>query len=343
MMEFTFDQSAWELSLAALKSGADLSAAAFLTMMESEPEEDFEEALQYLADRDILLDVSDLPGDSGSGETALRLRLEQQLARQNRLPEGLEESDPLRLYLQELASIPVCGDPELLAQKAASGDESAQTMLMNRMLSRVLQHAMGYAGHSVLLMDLIQEGSMAAWQAVLTPAQSNFENYCDRCIRSAIAQALVQQARQNGVGQKLRQRMEDYRAVDEELLSQLGRNPTLEEIAQQMHVAPQEAELISQMITAARTVSRAKAQTQEKEPTPDDQMAVEDTSYFQMRQRIADLLSSLDEADAQLITLRYGLEGGLPLTPEETGRKLGLTAEEVVAREAAALSKLRSQ
>ena len=68
---------------------------------------------------------------------------------------------------------------------------------------------------------------------------------------------------------------------------------------------------------------------------------MEDTAYFQMRQRIQDLLAGLSETDAKLLALRYGLEGGLPLSPEEAGRKLGLTPDEVVAREAAALMKLR--
>ena len=68
---------------------------------------------------------------------------------------------------------------------------------------------------------------------------------------------------------------------------------------------------------------------------------VEDTAMFQMRQRILDLLSGLSEADQNLLTLRFGLEGGRPMTPEETGRKLGLTPEEVVTREAAALAQLR--
>ena len=70
---------------------------------------------------------------------------------------------------------------------------------------------------------------------------------------------------------------------------------------------------------------------------------MEDTALFQMRQRISDLLSGLSEADARLLNLRFGLEGGKPLTPEETGRRLGLTPDEVVAREGAALAKLRNK
>ena len=69
---------------------------------------------------------------------------------------------------------------------------------------------------------------------------------------------------------------------------------------------------------------------------------MEDTALFQMRQRIGDLLSGLDETDAKLLSLRFGLEGGKPVSPEETGRLLGMTAQEVVAREAEALAKLRN-
>jgi len=149
-------------------------------------------------------------------------------------------------------------------------------------------------------------------------------------------------AREKGVGQKLRQAVEDYRAVDEQLLSELGRNPTLEEIAQRLHMTVDAAAEVAKTMEAARTLAMAK-QPQEQEPTSEDEQAVEDTAYFQMRQRIADLLADLDETDAQLLTLRFGLEGGKPLSPEEVGKKLGLTPEEAVAREAAALSKLRQR
>ena len=74
-----------------------------------------------------------------------------------------------------------------------------------------------------------------------------------------------------------------------------------------------------------------------------EEQAVEDTALFQMRQRIADLLSGLEETDQKLLSLRFGLEGGKPLSPEDTGNRLGLTPEEVVEREAAALAKLRNQ
>ena len=104
----------------------------------------------------------------------------------------------------------------------------------------------------------------------------------------------------------------------------------------------EEVASVKETLDSARMMHQAKEEAEPAETDPEEDQAVEDTAYFQMRQRIEDLLSGLQEADAKLLTLRFGLEGGKPLTPEETGRRLGLTPEEVVAREAAALLKLRN-
>ena len=146
------------------------------------------------------------------------------------------------------------------------------------------------------------------------------------------------------MGQKMRSALEDYRAVDERLLSELGRNPTLEEIALELHMSPEEASAVRKMLDDARILARAKKPpVDEEEEKEAQEQAVEDTALFQMRQRISDLLSGLSEEDQKLLTLRFGLEGSKPLTPEEAGRRLGLTPEEVVAREAAALARLRGK
>ena len=156
-----------------------------------------------------------------------------------------------------------------------------------------------------------------------------------------MAKLITMQARANGVGQKMRQALEDYKAVDERLLAELGRNATIEEIAEQMHMTAEEAGHVKSMLDNARLVSRAKAENEPEEESEEEEQHVEDTALFQMRQRIADLLADLPEADAMLLTLRFGLEGGRPLTPEETGRMLNLTPVEVITREAASLMKLR--
>lgn len=255
---------------------------------------------------------------------------------------ALEENDPLRLYLEELAAIPACGDEAVLAMDCAAGKESAREQLMNLCLSRVVELAKEHVGNGILLLDLIQEGNLGAWRAIVCYESGDFAQHRDWFIRQYMAQAITLQARANGVGLKMRQAMEDYKAVDERLLSELGRNATLEEIAQEMHITPEEAEMVRDTLDSARLLSQARAANAPKKEELEEEQHVEDTALFQARQRILDLLSGLNEEDAKLLTLRFGLEGGLPLSPEETGRKLGLTPEEVIQREAAALKQLRS-
>ena len=341
--EFAFEQAAWETVLEEIPCGATMSAARFLTLLEQESEETLEEALAALEEKDILLDISDLPKQIASGETAVRLRREAQLVQENKLPQGLEENDPLRLYLEEVASIPACGDTAVLAEKYLAGDKTTVESLTNLMLSRVIDQAYALAGQGVLLLDLIQEGSLGLWQAIVTFAGGDMESHCDRAIRRTLAKAVALQARENGVGQRMRQAMEDYRSVDERLLAELGRNPTIEEMAEAMHMTVEETTVVAGTMEAARLLDRAKPEEEPQEPTQEDEQAVEDTAYFQMRQRIAELLEGVDAEDAKLLSLRFGLEGGLPLSPEETGKRLGLSPEEVVAKEAAALMKLRNQ
>lgn len=343
MNEFTFEPTPWELALEQMQPGGAISAARSLTLMEGEEEAAVEDALLELEEKRILLDVSDLPKPPGTGEAAVRLRREEQLVESGKLMESLEETDPLRLYLEELAGIPACGDIGILSERLLQGDRSVVEPLTNLMLSRVLDRACEMVGRGVLLQDLIQEGSLGLWQGILSYAGGDMEDHCDWYIRSSLARAVTIQARNSGVGQKLRQALEDYRAVDERLLTDLGRNPTLEEIADQMHMTVEEAATVAKMLDSARILAQAKKPVEPEEADPEEEQAVEDTAYFQARQRIAELLSDLEEADAKLLTLRFGLEGGKPLSPEDTGKRLGLTPEEVVAREAAALAKLRSK
>lgn len=339
-LELSFEPTRWEQELENLQPGATLSALRLLTLLEGEHEASVEDAFYALEDRQIGLSSEDLPEYAADGPTALRLRTEAQLVRENRIPTGLEENDPLRLYLEELAAIPSFGDSRVLAMEAAQGKEDAQTQLVTVSLHRVTAQAMQMTGKGVLLLDLIQEGNLGLWESVLRYRTGDFEAFSDWWIRQYMEKAVILQARANGVGQKMRQAVEDYRSVDERLLTELGRNPTVEEIAQGLHITPEETAAVGKMLENARIVRQAKAPEETAEPEEENQ-AVEDTAYFQMRQRITDLLSGLSEMDAKLLSLRFGLEGGLPMNPEETGKQLGLTPQEVVARETAALAKLR--
>ena len=344
-MEFTFEETIWDKALNALQPGDKISVLELLPLLEEEDEDGVLEALDALEEKGITLDISDLPNLPTGGNMAIRLREETQLVQSGKLMSGLEKTDPLRLYLEELAATPMAGDAELISCRYLDGDEDAAQQLVTLSLGRVVDLATELVGKNVLLLDLIQEGSMGLWQSILNYAGGPFEPHRDWWIRQYLHRAIFLQARSGEMGQKLRQGMEDYRDMDQKLLADLGRNPTMEEIAEAMHVTVEEAAVYAGMLAMARSRQQVDAvmDNEPKEEEPEDTQAVEDTAYFQMRQRITELLSTLAEDEAKLLTLRFGLEGGMPLSPEETGKKLGMTPQEVVQKEATALLKLRNQ
>jgi len=340
-LDLSFDDSPWELFLSGKKPGDKISAAHFLTLLEQETEEAVEDAFAALDDRKLLLDVSGLPAKQYTGQAALRLRQEAEIAEKAMDVSNLNPTDPLRLYLEEIRETPRQADEAALAERSAAGDQRAAEQLMHLGLYRVVDILPEFVGYGVLMMDLLQEGGLALWQAIQTP-EGDYLTRRDRAIREAMAKAVTLQARANGVGQKMRQALEDYRAVDERLLAELGRNATLEETALELHMTPEDAETVRKVLEDARMLQQATAPREEKAPEEEDQ-AVEDTAYFQMRQRISELLSVLPEEDAKLLTLRFGLEKGRPMSPEDTGKALGLTADQVLQREARALAMLREE
>ncbi len=340
--DFTFDKTPWESCLEDL-AGDSIAALRLLTMFESEPDDALEDAFLDLEEEGIAIDLSELPRSLGSGEEARRLRQEQQLVLSGDLISGLEENDPLRLYLEELAAIPVCGDLAVLSTELGEnpGDKALRTRIVNLSLSRVVELAKEYTGHGVLLLDLIQEGSLGLWQGTARAAGGDFEETRDWWIRQYMAQAVLRQARASGVVQKMRQAVEDYRAVDERLLSELGRSATLVEIAEGLHMSVDETEAVRKLMENARMVGKAHEVKEPEEADPEDQQAVEDTAYYQTRERVDSLLSGLNEQETMVVNLRYGLDGKPPMTAAEVGRKLNLTVPEVVALETAALTKMR--
>lgn len=339
-LDITFSSAPWEDAFEKLAPGEKLDALQLLALTE---EDSLEDAFEAMEEKGIGLDVSGLDKIPVSDETAVRLRREKELVQSGTLLTALSDTDPLRVYLEELALIPVAGDLQVLAQQYAAGDERVVPRLTDGMLSVVVESACAFAGKGVLLLDLIQEGSLGLWKAILSYTGGDFESHCRKWIDFYIAKELTRCAREGGIGGKMRQGMEDYVDADQKLLMELGRNPTAEEIGEALHVSTQEVAVFEAMLQAARGKSRVEEEREEKEEDPEDQLAVEDTAYFQSRQRIAELLSQLTEAEAQLLRLRFGLEGGQPLSTEETGRKLKMTPEEVLLSEAAALGKLRNK
>lgn len=342
MIDVTFEKAPWEVALEQMNAGDSIPSLRFLALMAEETEETLEEVLLQLELRRIRLDISDLPKPGFTGEAALRLQMEDRLPKTGDIRPQLEENDPLRLYLEEVAATPAAGDPQLMAERFAGGYEPVLQGLTNLMLSTVIEMARNMTGYGVLLMDLIQEGSLGLWQGILSFRSGDFESHARWWISQYLARAVVLQARENGLGQRMKQAMEDYRAVDERLLGDLGRNPTVQEIAEAMHMSLEETESVAKMLENARFLSAAKPDLEPEEEDPEEEQHVENTALFQSRQRIQEMLSELTEEEVKLITLRFGLEGGLPMSPEETAGKLGMTADEILVKEAAALAKMRN-
>lgn len=346
MDEITFTLTPWESYLEEL-SDDSISAVRLLTMLENDSDEALDEAFLDLENASVAIDLAPLPRSMGSGEEARRLRQEQQLAEQGDLTAGLEENDPLRLYLEELAAIPVCGDLTVLATKLAAlhrrgeQDDSLRTRIVNLCLSRVVELAREYTGYGVLLLDLIQEGSLGLWQGTAGFIGDDFERCRDWWIRQYMAQAVIRQAKAGGVVQKMRQAVEDYRMVDERLLSELGRSATVAEIAEALHMSVEETEAVRKFLENARLVGKAHAQSAPEEEAAEDEQAVEDTAYYQARERVDSLMSGLEKNEMLVVTMRYGLDGKPPMTAAEVGRRLNLTVGEVVELETASLTKMR--
>ena len=340
-LEFSFEPSAWELMLERLHKGDSISAAKLLALLEDAEESELEKAFSDLQEMQVTLDISDLPLISVDGEISQRLQMESKFSSTEEMLSSLEENDPLHLYLSELAGIPAAGDAQLLAEKVAAGDEAAVGNLVSLFLGRVVELSREYTKRGVLLLDLIQEGSLGLWQGLQCYQSGDIFAYCDWWIRQYMAGAVTLQAKISGLGQKIRRGVEDFKNADQQLLVDLGRNPTLEEVAAYLHITPDEAAGLEETLLAARTLYRAKEKPQDA--PQEETTAVEDTAYFQMRQRIEELLSSLEPEDAQILTLRYGLEGGQTKTAQQVASMLGITAQQVTDREAAALMKLRER
>ena len=342
-LDISFEPTPWETFLQTKQAGDSIRAVDLLTMMEDEQEDALEDALDQLETGCFKLDLSGISHNTVAGEAALRLKQEMEMAGKDAFPlDQLDKTDPLRIFLEEVASIPAQGDEQQLAERYISGEPKLSEMLTNLGLSRVISLAAEHTGYGVLMLDLIQEGSMGLWHAI-----NNYRcgDYCalrDKWIRFYMAKAITLQARANGIGSKMRQALEDYQNVDQRLLGDLGRNPTVEEIAQEMHMTLDETETVKKMLENAQILAKIRKPEPTQEEEKEEEQAVEDTAYFQMRQRILDMLSDLSEEDARLLTLRFGLEGGQPMSPEETGKVLNMTSGEVLKREAAALTLLRN-
>ncbi len=320
-----------------LKPGTEVTAQRFFALLETGDEDEVTEAAMALANRGIGIDITDLPEVAGSGDISHRLALEKALVQEGRLPLGLEAGDPLLLYWKELEKLPHLSEEQA---KALWGSDAGKDKLTEGLLYLVAEEAQGLAGRGVLLLDLMQEGALGLISCLEEPGE-NIIAAARWHIRQSMLRPILVQYLLSGEAQKLLSSLRAYQQADRSLLEKLGRNPSPEELAVELGKAPEEVAMLSKMTTEA---AKSPATHQAPEQSPEEQPeAVEDSAYFQLRSRVEELLSSLDETDRQLLSLRFGLDGKPSRSTEEAASLLGLTPEETQKRELAAIVYLREQ
>lgn len=335
-LEFEWQQRDWHRAFGAISRGTVIPAQRFFAILGSVDETEAMDAALALEDQGVGLDVSGLPR-WGTGTCAQRLEQEYELVRTGTLPGSLEPDDPLRLYFLELERQPRLDEAAALRLME---EEANPNRLTEGLLWLVAQEAPAFAGQGVLLLDLMQEGALGLMNAMETVHGDILEN-ARWHIRQAMARTVALSYMISGEAQRLLASMRAYQQADRRLLERLGRNPSLEELAQELGKTVTETQTIAQMVRDAARVP--KAQRQPEQPVEASHEAVEDSAYFQLRSRVEELLSTLDETDRRLLTLRFGLEGSRPQTTEETAVSLGLTPEETQRRELEAMRRLREQ
>ena len=265
--------------------------------------------------------------------------------------EGINVDDPVRMYLREIGRIPLLTfDQELdLAKKILEGDEEAKQKLAESNLRLVVSIAKKYVGRGMLFLDLIQEGNMGLIKAVEKFDYTKgfkFSTYATWWIRQAITRAIADQARTIRIPVHMVETINKLIRTSRHLLQQLGREPTPEEIAEEMEIPVEkvmEIQKIAQDPVSLETPIGEEDDSHlgdfiqdEDSPAPQDSAA-----YTMLKEQLEEVMNTLTPREAKVLKLRFGLEDGKSRTLEEVGREFQVTRERIRQIEAKALRKLR--
>ncbi len=260
--------------------------------------------------------------------------------------------DPVRMYLREIGKVPLLTQEEEqeLAKRIAQGDKEAAQKMTEANLRLVVSIAKRYVGRGMQLLDLIQEGNLGLLKAVEKYDFSKgfkFSTYATWWVRQAITRALADQARTIRIPVHMVETMNKLTQCSRKLQQELGREPTVEELAKVMHLTPERINEIRQM--CMEPVSLESPVGEEDDSHLGD--FIEDNSGAQpadavsqamLRQQLMEILDTLSEREAKVLRLRYGLDDGRPRTLEEVGKEFNVTRERVRQIEAKALRKIRN-
>jgi len=267
------------------------------------------------------------------------------------LPPGIRMDDPVRMYLKEIGRVPLLSaDEEIeLAQRIEQGDEQAKRRLAEANLRLVVSIARRYVGRGMLFLDLIQEGNMGLIRAVEKfdyRKGFKFSTYATWWIRQAITRSIADHSRTIRIPVHMVETINKLVRVSRQLLQELGREPTPEEIAQKMEMSVEkvlEIQKVSQEPISLETPIGEENDSKLGEFIEDQEAKApaDAAAYELLKEQLSDVLDTLTEREESVLRLRFGLDDGRSRTLEEVGQEFGVTRERIRQIEAKALRKLR--
>ena len=267
------------------------------------------------------------------------------------VPEGVSIEDPVRMYLKEIGKVSLLtADEEIeLAKRMEQGDEEAKKRLAEANLRLVVSIAKRYVGRGMLFLDLIQEGNLGLIKAVEKfdyRKGYKFSTYATWWIRQAITRAIADQARTIRIPVHMVETINKLIRVSRQLLQELGREPTPEEIAEEMKMPVdrvREILKISQEPVSLETPIGEEEDSHLGDFIQDDNVPVpaDAAAFTLLKEQLIEVLGTLTESEQKVLRLRFGLDDGRARTLEEVGKEFNVTRERIRQIEAKALRKLR--
>ena len=267
------------------------------------------------------------------------------------VPDTINIEDPVRMYLKEIGKVPLLtAEEEIdLAKRMEAGDEEAKKRLAEANLRLVVSIAKRYVGRGMLFLDLIQEGNLGLIKAVEKFDYNKgfkFSTYATWWIRQAITRAIADQARTIRIPVHMVETINKLVRVSRQLLQELGREPTPEEIAERMEIPVErvrEILKISQEPVSLETPIGEEEDSHLGDFIQDDNVPVpaEAAAFTLLKEQLVEVLGTLTEREQKVLRLRFGLDDGRARTLEEVGREFNVTRERIRQIEAKALRKLR--
>ena len=264
---------------------------------------------------------------------------------------GVNIDDPVRMYLKEIGKVPLLSANEEveLAKRMEAGDEEAKRQLAEANLRLVVSIAKRYVGRGMLFLDLIQEGNLGLIKAVEKfdyKKGFKFSTYATWWIRQAITRAIADQARTIRIPVHMVETINKLIRIKRQLLQELGRDPTPEEIALEMEM---DSDKVREILKIAQEPVSLETPIGEEEDShlgdfiPDDEVqAPSDVATFTLlREQLSNVLHTLTDREQKVLRLRFGLDDGRARTLEEVGKEFDVTRERIRQIEAKALRKLR--